>query len=104
MTTLQPWDQYVQEARVEDLVLPLPDGDTLSIPQPTYGAIDAINAARSVGNLDAQLAALCGEQNAQRLKELFTAAPAGAVQKFLRDVVKEFGLGEDLGESSASPI
>lgn len=104
MATLKAWDQYIEEARVEDLELPLPDGSSLSIPQPTYGAIDAINAARRLGDLDAQLAALCGEQNAQRLKELFTAAPAGAVQAFLKDVVKEFGLGEDLGESSASPI
>jgi hypothetical protein len=104
VATLKPWDQYVDEARVEDLVLPLPDGSSLTIKQPTYGAIDAVNAARQVGDLDAQLSALCGEENTGRLKELFATSPAGAVQAFLRDVVKEFGLGDDLGESSASPI
>ncbi|GAA0632160.1 hypothetical protein GCM10010174_61450 [Kutzneria viridogrisea] len=100
---LKAWDAYVAEAAVAPVELPLSDGTVLTIHQPSYGAILALNAARASGDVDAQLTHLCGEDNAARLRELFAAAPIGAVQAFLRDVTAGLGLSEDPGEASASP-
>jgi hypothetical protein len=100
---LKAWDQYVADAAVEPVEMRLADGTTLTFHQPRFAAIEAINTARSTGDVDTQLTNLCGPENAAKLRELFADAPLGAVQAFLRDITVELGLSEEPGELSASP-
>jgi hypothetical protein len=99
---LKPWDEYVHDARREPLLLPIGDGETLTIEQPTYGQLKRANDATRAGDIFGQLTAMVGESNALKLEFLFDGAPFDAMSALLRDITEAFGLLAP-GESSASP-
>jgi hypothetical protein len=100
---LKAWDDYVSEAQREPVLLPIGDGEVLTIDPPTWGQLKKVNEATARGDIFGQLTAMVGEQNALKLEYLFDDAPYEAISALLRDVTREFGLLPTSGETSASP-
>lgn len=100
---LKAWDAYLSEAARDPLLLPIGDGETLTIHPPTWGQLKKVNAATSRGDIFGQLTALVGEHNALKLEFLFESAPYEAITALLKDITSEFGLLTTAGETSASP-
>ena len=104
MKRLKGWDQYVQDAKREPIELPLPDGETLTIRQPTGGVTRRINRAQRTGDEDDMCKALFGDDGGELLLKLFEDAPGSVLQEIVLDVLREFGLAPDqVGDSTASP-
>lgn len=104
MKQLKGWDQYVRDAQREPIELPLPDGEALTIRQPTGGVARRINRALRAGDEDAATRELFGEDGAETLLKLFEDAPGSILGQLTLDVLREFGMApEQTGDSTASP-
>ena len=99
---LKPWDQYVQDAQREPVVLPVGPGDELTIQMPSGGAVRRMGRALAANDLDAVVRELFGEAAGNRILTLFDDAPAGTLNKLVEDVMGEFGLSVSQGNPPTS--
>ena len=104
MKQLQGWDKYVQDAKREPVELPLPDGEVITVTQPSGGAVRRFNRAMRAGDEDGMCTALFGDDGGEKLLKLFEDAPGSVLGEITRDVLREFGMAQDqVGDSKASP-
>jgi hypothetical protein len=109
-TQLKGWDQYVADARVPPVVLPISDTEVLTVAMPTRKHLRELNLVLRTNNEDALARALFGDLQGERLIELAEDAPGLALNAVCWDVLNKFGLQQvvqtvrprDLGDSSAS--
>lgn len=99
---LKHWNTYVAEAHREPVEIQLDEDTVLTVRMPSSGAIRRLNRAQRAGDEEAALTAIFGEDNSAKLWEHAEDAPPGALQEFIKDVLREFGLAPDSGEASAS--
>lgn len=94
------WDQYVSEAREVFSEIELPSGEVLTIYIPTADALENMTAAE--GDLWGQLAAVLGEENCAKFREVAEDVPVTALSNILMDVLEDLGLNDDSENSSAA--
>lgn len=95
MKRTSTWDTYVQEARKKgdrSIELPLTDDESYLIPYPSRRQGRAIARATAIGDTDALVMALLGDEAGERVKELAEDHPADVLDEFLLDVMRQFGM------------
>ena len=94
-TEFRSWDDYVAEVESDPFQIPTKD-QTIVIPAPSgAGIIQFSNAAR-VGDAEAMLAAICGEQFAEVKKLLATPGSHKAMDNLIYDMMLFFDLAEEI--------
>lgn len=88
------WDSYVREAKEVYSEIDLGD-EVIRVYIPSSNAMDKIGATDDQWT---QLAALLGEENCARLREVAGDAPVTALQKLVEDVFADLGLSDNSGE------
>ena len=97
---MKSWDAYVAEADRKPVEVPISADETMTVHMPRDGAIVRMNDAYQRGDLRAVLRELLGEDNANRMLELIESAPAGTLNRFINDLLGEFGI--DLSGNSVT--
>lgn len=98
MKRLSTWDTYVREATKEgdrSIELPLTQDEVFVVKYPTRRQGREIAKAQRIGDTDALLVAMLGEEAGTRVKELAEDQPAYVLDEFLIDVMKKFGMIPD---------
>lgn len=99
-TEFKRWDQYTQEASKPPFLLPVSDDRTIVIEAPTGEQVArAQELAQNGGTVEEQLRMVCGDA-ADDILPLVMAAPAGAMNALVMDIMRHFDL--DAG-GKASP-
>lgn len=104
MKALKGWDAYVAEAS-QQLLLPLPGGDQITVTIPTKARIRKFNEAMAASDDTAMITALLGDADAEKVFRLLDDAPEGTAAAMMMDVLREFGLlrgTPDTGNTSDS--
>lgn len=94
------WDELVKEASKPPYQLPLPDGETLTINQPTGTQMfDAqeMAAGTKPGTARDQLRVIVGDDAYESLMPLVEVAPGDAVGLLVSRIMEHFG--QPLGEA-----
>lgn len=100
MKRLSTWDTYVREALKDgdrSIELPLTEDESYVVPYPTRRQGRDIAKAQRDGDTDALLVAMLGEAAGSRVKELAEDWPAFVLDEFLMDVMRKFGMIDDVG-------
>jgi hypothetical protein len=95
---LSTWDTYVREATKKgdrSIELPLTDDEVYVVHYPTRRQGREIAKAQRIGDTDALLVAMLGEEAGTRVKDLAEDQPAYVLDEFLIDVMKKFGMITD---------
>lgn len=98
MKRLSTWDTYVREAKKQgdrSVELPLTEDEVFVVQYPTRRHARLIAQAQRVGDIDALLVAMLGEDAGRRVSELAEDQPAYVLDEFLLDVMKKFGMLPD---------
>lgn len=98
MKRLSTWDTYVREATKEgdrSIELPLTEDESYIVRYPTRRQARQVAHAQRVGDTDALLVAMLGEDAGTRVKELAEDQPSYVLDEFLLDVMKKFGMIPD---------
>lgn len=98
-TEFKRWDQYTQEASKPPFLLPVSDDKTIVINAPTGAqVVRAQELAQNGGTVEEQLRMVCGDA-ADEVLPLVYAAPAGALNALVVDIMRHFDLDAG-GEAS----
>lgn len=98
---LKSWDEYVEEAKREPVEVPLPDGEVLTVEQPTGAVAKLLDIALAEGSQEKIVLALFGTKNGRRLIKMTDEAPSSVLTSIVNDVLDEFRV-DTAGDSDAS--
>lgn len=97
--TTRTWDQYVKEADHEPFILTVGD-DEIVIKTPTGEQVmEGQRLATTGGTLEDQLKVICGSDVAEQILPLAKAAPAGAINQLVLDIMEHFDISVGEGPS-----
>jgi uncharacterized protein YqeY len=100
------WDRYVAEARETKSEIDLGESGVITVYIPTADQANQFQQAIQSADIWQQLAALMGEENVVKFREVAADAPITALNKLMEDILVDLGISDapapEPGNSSTS--
>ena len=97
---IRGWDEFVKEAeslyeekyKVKEIVFPLSEDETYTVPYPTLSQIRRMDEVMAYGDYDTAALLLFGEELGNRLIELSDDLHVNPLIPLINETIQEFGL------------